>query len=254
MQTTIGIPILIILLRVLTHFFRLTPFARPPESLESGNYGRPPKVTWWLKQCFIYFLGLLGMKCCVFVIFKLCPWIVAVGDWALRWTEGDERVQVFFVMLFFPVVMNALQYYIIDTFIKDQKLGQHEDEDEDGEHDHLQSDDSDGSESDPEGEPVSEAGRGRPKRGRRRHRGDADGSNVGGEDEAVLTKNDVDAHVVEREDKDKDKDKEGTLRTESKNVEEYDPATDGAATGSGKSSNSGAPGPRRDEENHSHSR
>lgn len=62
------------------------------------------------------------MKACVFVIFQLCPWIVRVGDWALKWTEGNETVQVFFVMLFFPVVMNALQYYIIDGFIKNQKL------------------------------------------------------------------------------------------------------------------------------------
>lgn len=39
-------------------------------------------------------------------------------------------------MLFFPVVMNALQYYIIDSFIKNQKPSDHdqipsEDEDED---------------------------------------------------------------------------------------------------------------------------
>lgn len=61
------------------------------------------------------------MKACVFVIFQLCPWIVRVGDWALKWTEGNETVQVFFVMLFFPVIMNALQYYIIDGFIKNQK-------------------------------------------------------------------------------------------------------------------------------------
>ena len=66
------------------------------------------------------------MKLCVFFIFKLCPWIIEVGDWALRWTEGDERVQVFFVMLFFPLVMNALQYYIIDSFIKDKRPDGHE--------------------------------------------------------------------------------------------------------------------------------
>lgn len=35
-------------------------------------------------------------------------------------------VQVFFVMLFFPVVMNALQYYIIDSFIKNQTPADHE--------------------------------------------------------------------------------------------------------------------------------
>ena len=77
------------------------------------------------------------MKLCVYFIFKLCPWIIQVGDWALRWTEGDEKIQVFFVMLFFPLVMNAIQYYIIDSFIKDQKpkghdrIPQEDSEDED---------------------------------------------------------------------------------------------------------------------------
>lgn len=125
-DTTIGIPILVILLRILHHAFTLTPLANPPESIESGNYGHPPKAAWWGKQCIIYFLGLLGMKFCVFVIFQLCPWIIRVGDWALRWTEGNETVQIFFVMLFFPVVMNAIQYYIIDSFIKNQQHGEHE--------------------------------------------------------------------------------------------------------------------------------
>jgi hypothetical protein len=137
-KTTLGIPILIVLLKVLTHAFSLTTLGEPPESIQSGNYGQPPKATWWLKQSFIYFIGLVGMKLCVFVIFQACPWIIQVGDWALKWTEGNETVQVFFVMLFFPVVMNALQYYIIDGFIKDPKpTSQHElippnDADDDG--------------------------------------------------------------------------------------------------------------------------
>jgi hypothetical protein len=74
----------------------------------------------------IYFLGLLGMKICVFFIFQMLPWIVIVGDWALKWTEGNETVQVIFVMLLFPVIMNAVQYYIIDSFIKNQKPTDHE--------------------------------------------------------------------------------------------------------------------------------
>lgn len=74
----------------------------------------------------IYFLGLMGMKICVLIIFLALPWISRIGDWALRWTEGNEQLQVFFVMLFFPVVMNATQYYIIDSFIKNQKPGEHE--------------------------------------------------------------------------------------------------------------------------------
>lgn len=120
-DTTIGIAILIGILKVLTIGASYTPLARPLESIESGNYGTPPKTTWWLKQCLIYFLGLMGMKTCVFLIFQLCPWLGRVGDWALRWTEGNAAVQIAFVMFIFPLIMNAMQYYIIDTFIKNNK-------------------------------------------------------------------------------------------------------------------------------------
>jgi len=136
LQTTIGIPILIFLLRILTALFALTPVGNPPESIESGNYGSPPRAWWWFKQSIIYFIGLMGMKICVLIIFLVLPWISRVGDWALKWTEGDEALQVIFVMLVFPVIMNATQYYIIDSFIKNQKPQDHEripDEDSDAE-------------------------------------------------------------------------------------------------------------------------
>ncbi|KAF2711347.1 hypothetical protein K504DRAFT_465110 [Pleomassaria siparia CBS 279.74] len=123
-DTTIGIPILVILLKLLHRAFSLTALANPPESIRSGNYGHPARVTWWLKQSFIYFLGLFGMKFCVFLIFQLLPWIAWVGDWALRWTEGNEAVQITFVMFIFPLIMNALQYWIIDGFIKDPAGGE----------------------------------------------------------------------------------------------------------------------------------
>ncbi|KAK2850605.1 hypothetical protein FQN49_005504 [Arthroderma sp. PD_2] len=117
-DTTLGIPILILILRVLNHAALYTPLANPPESIESGNYGRPPNVVWWFKQSMIYFFGLVIMKACVLCIIYWLPFIVLVGDWALRWTEGNTAVQIFFVMLLFPVIMNAIQYYIIDIFIK----------------------------------------------------------------------------------------------------------------------------------------
>lgn len=120
MQTTLGIPILIFLLRIFTAVAARTPFGQPPESIQSGNYGSPPNAWWWLKQSVIYFCGLFGMKFCVLIIFLMFPWISRVGDWALRWTEGNEKVQIVFVMMLFPLIMNALQYYIIDSFIKKQ--------------------------------------------------------------------------------------------------------------------------------------
>ncbi|KAI1345202.1 vacuolar membrane protein-domain-containing protein [Xylariaceae sp. FL0016] len=124
-DTTIGIPILILLLRITTKLVSYTPMGKPPESIQSGHYGSPPNAWWWLKQSIIYFCGLFGMKICVLVIFLVLPWISRVGDWALKWTEGNERVQIAFVMMLFPLIMNALQYYIIDNFIK-MKETEHE--------------------------------------------------------------------------------------------------------------------------------
>ncbi|KAJ5138929.1 uncharacterized protein N7515_003777 [Penicillium bovifimosum] len=124
-DTTLGIPILILLLRVLNYIAFYTPLANPSESIESGNYGQPPRVTWWLKQSIVYFMGLLGMKVSVFFIIQLFPFIVKAGDWSLRWTEGNTALQIIFVMLLFPVIMNAIQYYIIDIFIKKQISSQY---------------------------------------------------------------------------------------------------------------------------------
>lgn len=66
------------------------------------------------------------MKICVLIIFILLPWISKVGDWALGWTEGNARLQIAFVMMIFPLIMNALQYYIIDSFIKQKETNLHE--------------------------------------------------------------------------------------------------------------------------------
>ena len=112
---------------MLTFIVSFTPLGKPSESIQSGNYGSPPNAWWWLKQSVIYFGGLFGMKICVLIIFILMPWISRVGDWALGWTEGNERLQIAFVMMIFPLIMNGLQYYIIDSFIKKKA-----DDDDDG--------------------------------------------------------------------------------------------------------------------------
>ena len=68
------------------------------------------------------------MKLCVFVLIQVFPVIVKIGDWALRWTEGNTALQIIFVMLLFPLIMNAIQYYIVDTFIKRKIMDEVDDE------------------------------------------------------------------------------------------------------------------------------
>lgn len=118
---------------------------KPIESIQSGNYSHPPKYSWWAKQSLIYFCGLFGMKICVLILFLMLPWIARVGDWALGWTEGNERLQIVFVMMLFPLIMNAMQYYIIDSFIKKKEVDHErlpqEESDDDGFNDARAGDD-----------------------------------------------------------------------------------------------------------------
>jgi len=202
-DTTIGIPILVLLLKLLHAAFARTPLANPPESIRSGNYGQPPRATWWLKQSIIYFLGLIGMKLCVLAIFAFLPWIAWIGDWALRWTEGNTALQITFVMFVFPLIMNALQYWIIDNFIKDPQHGSGGSESE-GRYGVVGDEDSE----DEDEEVWAE-------RQRRRE--------VGLDDDSDVEANEVDAL----------KEANPTVVPSRKRDTEYDPATDGAS-GSGK--------------------
>lgn len=63
------------------------------------------------------------MKLFVLVLFLLLPWLPWVGDWMLRWTEGNEALEIAFVMFIFPLLMNGVQYWIIDNFIMDKSRG-----------------------------------------------------------------------------------------------------------------------------------
>lgn len=114
-------------------------------------------------------------------------------------------VQVFFVMLFFPVVMNALQYYIIDSFIKDQKPSDHE-----------PSPSGDGDE-----DSIDEHGRTR----RRHSRGEDDDGAHDTDAGSETMKDGAEIKVPEGKDKPK-------LKAEPKKLDEYDPAIDGEGSGS----------------------
>ncbi|KAJ6261316.1 Vacuolar membrane protein [Drechslerella dactyloides] len=141
-DTTVGIAILIYALRLLTYLCeQLPPDNAFSHGITSGDYGHPPKASNWIKQSGItprtlhqafqkltftltvlYFAGLMIMKLVVALLFAIFPVVLGkFGDFLLGWTEGNRKVQIAFVMFIFPLIMNAVQYYIIDTFIKKQE-------------------------------------------------------------------------------------------------------------------------------------
>ena len=128
-------------------------------------------------------------------------------------------VQVFFVMLFFPVVMNALQYYIIDSFIKSQQPADHEP---------IPSDDSEDGDGETDG-----------RHSRRRSRGGAEQYDSEDEDTA---KNGETVKATELSDKADPPDRPSKSKSTPKKLDEYDPATDGDRGSSSASSTRGRDG------------
>ncbi|KAG2216268.1 hypothetical protein INT45_002913 [Circinella minor] len=117
-DTTLGVGILWFwfhsLQYLLSHYLNV-------QYIRSGEYGPPPlrrRILPWLRQTIVFIVAEVLMKLCVLGLFRLCPFLFDVGNWALRWTRGNYRYQVVFVMFIFPCIMNAVQFWIVDTIVK----------------------------------------------------------------------------------------------------------------------------------------
>ncbi|KAJ6616240.1 vacuolar membrane protein-domain-containing protein [Mycena sp. CBHHK59/15] len=116
-DTTLGVGLIYVNLRVLTFVmserFHLKGF-------ESGIYGTPPSFKYWMRQAAIYVSALTTMKFMVIGLLALLPGLFTLGAWLLSWTwtgEGDA-LQVVFTMGIFPIIMNILQFWLIDSIVK----------------------------------------------------------------------------------------------------------------------------------------
>ncbi|KAI7866840.1 vacuolar membrane protein-domain-containing protein [Spinellus fusiger] len=91
------------------------------KDIRSGYYGPPPlshQLMPWAKQTFLFVLAESLMKLCVYGMFRYIPFLFDVGEWVLQWTRNNYRHQVVFVMLIFPLIMNAIQFWVVDTIVK----------------------------------------------------------------------------------------------------------------------------------------
>ncbi|KAH7909743.1 vacuolar membrane protein-domain-containing protein [Hygrophoropsis aurantiaca] len=116
-DTTLGVALIYLFLHaasfILTTKLHLKGF-------RSGQYGTPPSIGFWSRQAAIYVMALTTMKLLVVALFAAWPDISKVGDWLLSWTsigKGDA-FQVIFVMGLFPIIMNILQFWLIDSIVK----------------------------------------------------------------------------------------------------------------------------------------
>lgn len=123
MDTTFGIPILWVTLRILESMLRYFNV----RDIESGNYNssedsnseKKPSFGSFLKQLMVFILGLIIMKFFVFLILNFCEdfayWFAnSILGWADKW----PNFQIFLVMFVSPVLLNCFQYYCVDNIIK----------------------------------------------------------------------------------------------------------------------------------------
>jgi hypothetical protein len=94
LMCTVGVALIYLILRVLTHILADRAHLK---GFESGQYGSPPSITFWFRQAAVYVLSLTSMKLLVVALFALYPGIFKIGDWLLSWTRtGDngDAIQV----------------------------------------------------------------------------------------------------------------------------------------------------------------
>ncbi|KAJ1978176.1 hypothetical protein H4R34_003303 [Dimargaris verticillata] len=116
LDTTVGVYILYLYLKLIHAIVRTANIS----GMDSGNYGTPPRVTSWIKQSIAFFVALLTMKMTVMVALALFPFLAILGRIFLAPFKqvGDSRIQIVMVMLIVPLVMNIIQFWLIDHVIK----------------------------------------------------------------------------------------------------------------------------------------
>ena len=113
---------------VLTEKFHLKGF-------ESGKYGTPPSIVYWMRQTAVYVFSLTIMKLSVIALFALWPGIFKMGEWLLSFLGTDEAAQVILYVVpcydatflyspsihstmgLFPFMMNVVQFWLIDSIV-----------------------------------------------------------------------------------------------------------------------------------------
>lgn len=113
-DTTVGIPILYLFITSITHFLARVAV----QGVTSGEYGNPPRMAHYFKQLLVYLASLGLMKGSIYLLLISFPVVVRLAIWLLSRLDNYPDLQVGFVLLVFPLVMNTFQYYVVDSLIQ----------------------------------------------------------------------------------------------------------------------------------------
>jgi hypothetical protein len=93
--------------------------------LKFGDYGNPPRVSIWFGQLSIWLLIVMVGKILIFSLFYLLSSQVdAIMTSFFAIFKGYPRVELVFVMILIPFVLNILQFWVQDAFLKQAAAAQ----------------------------------------------------------------------------------------------------------------------------------
>lgn len=121
LDTTLGIAVLYFLLHTLLHVCQYV-FEWP--GFVSGEYSAPMRngrvasvLECWLRQTSVYVVALVLMKLFVLALLYLMPYLTMFSSWLLGLFDTHRAMQVIFVMAIFPMAMNMLQFWLVDSML-----------------------------------------------------------------------------------------------------------------------------------------
>ncbi|KAI9464299.1 vacuolar membrane protein-domain-containing protein [Russula earlei] len=137
-DTTLGVGAIYLTLHLLTWFFTTR---LQLKGFQSGQYGSPPSLNYWARQAIVYVVSLTSMK--LLVVLLLASWhrLLDIGAWMLSWLGNSDTAQVVLcvfptvvfppifrrelnpvaidsTMGLFPILMNVIQFWLIDSIVK----------------------------------------------------------------------------------------------------------------------------------------
>lgn len=115
-DVTVGVVLNIAMLKML----RVVAYRCNWNSLKiSGDYGRPPRLRVWWLQLSSWMVIVLASKAFLAVIMYMFEGAVSeFGCWAMSPVADKPRLELVLVMVVGPYILNAIQFWILDNFLK----------------------------------------------------------------------------------------------------------------------------------------
>ncbi|WFD34977.1 hypothetical protein MCUN1_001823 [Malassezia cuniculi] len=115
LDTTLGVGIIYVVMHFLQHALSDVLQWR---GFVSGHYsGNDSWARWnaWLRQLSVYLVAICVMKFIVVLLIEHVSFLITFGAWLLDLFGTNRSMQVVFSMAIFPLAMNTLQFWMIDS-------------------------------------------------------------------------------------------------------------------------------------------